>query len=59
MKGGDNMNAVEVIKEITEVVQELGNFFKAIADTSSDLVIALFGLATVLEIIREKILKKK
>ena len=53
------MNTVEIIKEITEVVQELDNFFKAIADTSSDLVIALFGLATVLEIIREKILNKK
>lgn len=59
MKGGNDMSVVEVIKKITEVVQELGNFFKAISNTSSDLVIALFGLATVLEIIREKILKKK
>lgn len=53
------MNAVEVIKKITEVVQELGNLFDAISNVSGKLVIALFGLATVVEIAKDKFPKKK
>lgn len=52
------MSAVEVIKKITEVVLELGNLFDAISNVSGNLVIALFGLATVLEILRDKFPRK-